>query len=87
MILGISGSRHGMTERQLSRFSRFMKKYKVTEIHHGDCKGVDTEVHKYVRENYPEIKIIIHPPTNKNFVGWNKGDEKRKAKDYISRKS
>lgn len=43
MILGFTGTRHGMTERQRAAVSEYLDKYGPTEIHVGDCKGADSE--------------------------------------------
>lgn len=43
MILGFTGTRHGMTDRQRAAVSAFLDEHKPTETHSGDCKGADSE--------------------------------------------
>lgn len=43
MILGFTGTRHGMTERQRNAVSAYLDKYRPTEVHSGDRKGADNE--------------------------------------------
>lgn len=43
MILGFTGTRHGMTERQRAAVSAFLDEQRPTETHSGDCKGADSE--------------------------------------------
>jgi hypothetical protein len=87
MSLGLSGSRYGATENQEKYFRKFLKKHHrlIKEFHHGDCEGWDSLSHEIIREEYPEIKIIIHPPKSKKWRGMNKGDQEREKKDYLER--
>jgi hypothetical protein len=43
MILGFTGTRHGMTERQRAAVSGYLDKYRPVAVHSGDCKGADSE--------------------------------------------
>lgn len=43
MILGFTGTRHGMTERQRFAVSEFLFEQRPTETHSGDCKGADSQ--------------------------------------------
>lgn len=43
MILGFTGTRHGMTERQRHAVSEFLDAQKPIEVHSGDCKGADSQ--------------------------------------------
>lgn len=43
MILGFTGTRHGMTERQRFAVSEYLDKCRPTETHSGDCKGADSQ--------------------------------------------
>jgi hypothetical protein len=60
--IGFTGSRYGASVKQLDLVAEILDKYKVVEIHHGDCKGFDNQAHdiSVVRK----YKIIMHPPTN-----------------------
>lgn len=43
MILGFTGTRNGMTERQRFAVSEFLDQLRPTETHSDDCKGADSE--------------------------------------------
>ena len=43
MILGFTGTRQGMTERQRFAVAAFLDEHRPIEIHAGDCKGADSE--------------------------------------------
>lgn len=43
MILGFTGTRYGMTEKQRFAVSAFLDQHKPRETHSGDCKGADSE--------------------------------------------
>jgi hypothetical protein len=62
MIIGITGSRDGMTLIQQQTFETIINKniHLIEEIHHGDCNGVDSIVHHLYSGT---IKMIVHPPT------------------------
>ena len=62
MILGITGSRVGITLAQLTKLLEILKEYEVNEIHHGCCKGADEMAVVTCYNN--GIKIVAHPPTN-----------------------
>lgn len=43
MIVGFTGTRYGMTEKQRFAVSEWLDEHRPSEIHVGDCKGADSE--------------------------------------------
>ena len=41
MKLGISGSRSGLSNKARETFIKFLQEHDISEVHHGDCVGVD----------------------------------------------
>lgn len=68
MVLGITGSREGMTGLQKTALQHWLTDMvrelgePVDEVHHGDCIGVDEEAHYLIVENCFTKRIVIHPP-------------------------
>lgn len=85
MILGMTGNRKGISAQAQERLEQFLSTHDITEAHHGDCLGADTEFHVAVASH--EISIVIHPPTNPSMRAWNKGPQTTigPAKDYLVR--
>lgn len=75
MILGITGTRHGMSPAQVRAFDRNVVPIlsRVRQFHHGCCVGADYDAHRRVyqyaqdqREHVPParcVRIHAHPPT------------------------
>ena len=72
--LGITGTRYGTNSKQHDRLILAMYKFYEPGItlHHGDCKGVDSEAHEIAKRL--GYKIEIHPPTNPSWRAFNRGD-------------
>jgi hypothetical protein len=85
MIIGFSGTRNGMTDRQKLKFVGKLNLLCPTEFRHGDCVGADAEAHDLVREHFPKCKIIIHPPYLERLRAFKEGDFILNAKDYLVR--
>jgi hypothetical protein len=67
MIIGFTGTRHGMTSNQKRIVAHLLRKLQPFEVHHGDCIGADAEFHDLAKS---VGLIIVHPPnfaTNRAF--------------------
>jgi hypothetical protein len=62
MKLGITGTRKGANEHQEQQFIKLMKQLNPTELHHGACVGVDSELAEISRVEFPHVTIFYHPP-------------------------
>jgi hypothetical protein len=84
MIIGFTGTRVGMTEKQKEKVKYFLDFYKATELHHGDCIGADSDAHSIARNL--NVPITIHPPLNLKKRMFNNGYAKLLEKfDYTTR--
>ena len=87
MIAGFTGSRKlKLTEQQKNTLAEFIKNMEITEFHHGDCIGADASVHEFIRLQFPDMKIIIHPPVDSKNRAFCEGDIILVKKDYMERK-
>lgn len=59
-IYGFTGTSKGMTQKQRATFRYLLNELKVTELHHGDCIGADSQAHVLCREL--NVHITVHPP-------------------------
>jgi hypothetical protein len=85
MKVGVTGTRMGMTQHQKEQFILKLYDLDVHEFHHGDCIGADAEAHDIVREFFPDVRIIIHPPAKTTTQAFKQGDESRLPAPYITR--
>ena len=85
MKIGFTGTRQGMSQNQKEQFVLKLFELGLTEFHHGDCKGADSEAHDIVREFFPEVYIVIHPPEIVHTQAFKGGDEHRMPKAYVKR--
>lgn len=84
MIVGFTGTRIGMTEKQKEKVKYFLSFYNATELHHGDCIGADSDAHSIARNL--DVPITIHPPLNLTRRMFNNGYAKILEKfDYATR--
>jgi len=67
MIVGFTGTRIGMSEKQILLLKHWLQTHRVSEAHHGDCIGADEQFHKIVKEL--GIKVIAHPGALVNQYG------------------
>src|SRR6185503_5652423 len=74
MILGFTGTQHGMTLAQQRDFREYVSKFEVTTFHHGDCVGADAEAHDIVRSVWPHCKIVVHPPEKEDLRAFKQGE-------------
>lgn len=84
--VGITGSRHGMSDNQITsgnRLLRQLKKQGASVLAHGDCLGVDSQAHSLaVSLGY---QTQVHPPTNPRNRAYMKGDVVYKEQAYLDR--
>lgn len=85
MKIGFTGTREGMSQNQKEQFVLKLFDLGITEFHHGDCIGADADAHDIVREFFPNVKIVIHPPERSYTRAFRKGDFSHPLKPYIER--
>jgi hypothetical protein len=85
MIIGLTGTRKGMTAEQKFRVSMEVSYYQPKEVHHGDAIGADSQFHDIVLEKVQNPYIIIHPPTNPKYRAFRKGHIILPEKPYLAR--
>lgn len=61
MIIGVTGSERGMTDKQFDWLRDNLIDLGATELHHGDCVGVDSVAHDLASEL--RLRVVVHPPT------------------------
>lgn len=85
MKIGVTGTRHGLTEFQATEIADFLQNQYVAgaELHHGDCVGADVEVAEIAK--HLGYKIVCHPPANKSLRGNFPSDETRTPLTYFER--
>jgi hypothetical protein len=85
--IGITGTRSGLTEQAKEYIYTYLETNadNISEIHHGDCVGVDEEIHNLIDENYSDIKLVVHPPTDNKHRAHCESDDIKKEYDYIKR--
>lgn len=83
--LGFTGTRDGMTIQQRWKVVDLLKSFDFYEVHHGDCVGSDNQFHEIVREHFPNIPIVIHPPIVSTLRAWCTGDIWLPEARYIDR--
>jgi len=49
MRISFTGTREGMSVKQMEAFEKFLKEHKVTHVSHGDAIGADAEAHAVAR--------------------------------------
>jgi hypothetical protein len=84
MILGFTGTRKVMTDRQKDSLRKILIEMQPAEFHHGDSIGADSQAHAIVRA-HTKARIIIHPPNKDRYRAFCEGDKTRPVKEYISR--
>jgi hypothetical protein len=61
MKIGFTGTRKGLSEKQKELLTEFFKNNPVSEFHHGDAPGADTEAHIIFLSIYPNGKVVLYP--------------------------
>ena len=82
MIVGFTGTRNGMTQRQKAAVRKILRRAELA--HHGDCVGADEEFHQLCIE--ADVPVVIHPPNNDRLRARCQGAIRvARKKDYIAR--
>lgn len=63
-VIGFTGTHTGMSPRQMQRLIQALRENGVTELHHGDCIGADSQAHWFAVLGGQVQRIVIHPPSN-----------------------
>lgn len=86
MIVGFTGTRKGLTDRQAKRLfvalSVFKKRFNLTEVRHGDCIGADA--HFAGIASGLGLLVVSHPPIKHDLRAF-KGDKFLSPKPYLER--
>lgn len=86
MIIGMTGTRRGLTIQQKYAVKTLFKElYNLKEFHHGDCVGADEQVAAFIKNNYPSVEIIGHPPLKNTLRAYFPSTKNLPLKDYIER--
>lgn len=96
MRVGVTGPLTGGTDDQIRTLAKLLAPSAVTELHHGDAYGVDSQAHGMflkLKEQQPERRIEIHPgysPANPDGImskrAFNAGaDVVHPAKPFLDR--
>lgn len=82
--IGVTGTRSGMDDEQILKVVEFLSKFpEGSELHHGDCVGVDVEVAEIAKKL--GFKIVCHPPIKGDLRGYFESDEYRTPLSYFAR--
>ena len=63
MIVGFTGSQHGMSEKQVKAFRAYITSHEIHTFVHGDCIGADAQAHVLMRQERLDTKIFVKPCT------------------------
>lgn len=70
MIIGFTGTRDGLTNKQLAwlvtTFEDGVADGTIREVHHGACVGADASVHAQALEC--EVPVHVWPPVNPRYI-------------------
>lgn len=81
--VGFTGTQCGMAYKQKSSFEKLIKMIYISEFHHGDCVGADTEAQNIVKKE--SVAIYIHPPKDSSKRAFNEFDYAFEEKEYLER--
>lgn len=85
-IIGITGTRKGLNQKQRIEIEEFLSQIpdrSTSELHHGDCVGVDVEVAEIARKL--GFITVSHPPLNSKMQAHHKSDHIRAPAEYLER--
>lgn len=75
MIIGFTGTRHGMTPYQKGALAQALSLLEdVSEAHHGDCVGGDVDFHNIIRASFKGTRIVVHPSSSPSWRAYLVGD-------------
>jgi len=85
MKIGVTGTRSGMNEIQFAAVQDYLSQFVPadTELHHGDCVGVDVEV--AILAQLLGMRTVCHPPSNDELRANHASDEIREPLSYFAR--
>ena len=83
--IGFTGTRKGFSNEQTCSFKILINKYLFQEFHHGDCVGADKQAHDIIKDLYPNVKIICHPPIDERLRAFCICDEYKVPKAHLKR--
>lgn len=84
--IGVTGTRYGTNETTLNKFLELFTSLEndIIELHHGDCVGVDKQIHDLLNN---VCRVIIHPPSNRTHRAMctPRDGEIMKEREYLKR--
>lgn len=83
MRIGMIGNKDGISIEATKKFVDFLNDNIITEAHHGDCVGADTDFHNICSNM--KINIIVHPPENSTMRAYCKANVILPVKRYLDR--
>jgi hypothetical protein len=83
LLVGFTGTRHGMTPKQVSALIELLIDKDVAEFHHGDCHGSDAEADRIACGL--GIKRYAHPPTNEKLRAFCEAEVVLTPEEYKAR--
>lgn len=83
MKIGFTGTRDGMTEKQMNTVYDLLAVLKASEFHHGQCEGADEEACLIATQL--GIRTVSHPPINDYMKSSVESDEVRSPAEYLER--
>jgi hypothetical protein len=77
MVLGFTGTRHGMSALQVEAFAKLVTKlnqeHEIEVFNHGDCLGADAEAHDWISQHLPRCAVYIYPSRHTYLRAYRSG--------------
>jgi hypothetical protein len=83
MIVGVTGTRHGVSEMTMHKLRIFLQTNRATELHHGDCIGFDAQAHDLANEL--GLTTVGHPPLDNKFRAFKATSFSHTPQPYFER--
>ncbi len=86
--LGFTGTRHGMSPKQLSFVEWFVitqTPMAVFHAHHGDCSGADEQFHAACRNTGGRAFVEVHAPIQRGLRAFCQGDQSHEPEPFMAR--